>query len=139
MVPDLSNDYCADQSNGQQTCFNIPCLSNSSGPRGHCSVGNPEYGVADDISPNNAPDSTVTDENWISNGGVLIGVMYKGADQNIYVQPYYGDSPGMSFGITLFGTISVGQSTPGAWGPVTKWNGMLPPGSRVHKCWTRAR
>lgn len=103
-------------------------------PHGKCSVGSPEYAVGDTLVPKDGPNTDVTDENYIIDGGVFVGIMYKGSNHNIYVAPYLGNQTGYSLGISWH-SITIGFSSPTGWGPVVEWNGMLDPGSSVNKCW----
>jgi hypothetical protein len=99
----------------------------------HCSVGPSMYGVGDTLSPSNSSDVNVKDVNWLSNVGYMTGMMYKGVDKLIYIQPYFNNEGGIQLGASI-GWVSATVNEPTGWGPVMKWNGKLPPGTRVHKC-----
>jgi hypothetical protein len=156
VAPDQNNDDCM-YINGVHRCYSNPCVvSVTNGavqnnavddtgqciavqPGGpttgrHCSVGPSMYAVGDTLYPQNSPGGmTVKDINWLSNDGYMTGMMFKGSDNQIYVQPYYNDEGGIQFGASI-GAFSGTYAGPTGWGPVLKWNGQMPAGTDVHKC-----
>lgn len=97
--------------------------------------GSPE-GVGDTISILTSPDTSVADINALWNGNKVSGWMYIGDDKARFVQWNYQNEAGKSAAVSA-GVLSVGGSTPGGYSGLYVWNGSLPPGTRVKKCFTR--
>ena len=91
--------------------------------------------VGDTISILNSPDTSIADMNAIWNGNKVVGWMYRGDNGQRYVQMNYSNSAGVSVAGD-FGFVSAGVSQPGGYSEIKKWNGSLPPGSRLKKCFT---
>ncbi len=81
---------------------------------------------------------SITDINSLWNGNKNIGWMYKGSDGKRYVVMNFSNAAGVQWAVDIK-VIAVGGSTPGGYSAVTPWNGRLPPGTRVVKCFSRGQ
>jgi hypothetical protein len=100
---------------------------------GTCS-GSPEA-IGDTISISGTPDTSVADMNALWNGNKVIGWLYKGDNGVRFIQLNYQNAAGQSAGVSL-GLIGASVASPGGYSGIGKWNGSLPPGTRVKKCFT---
>ena len=91
--------------------------------------------VGDPISALNAKDTSIADINALWNGNKVIGWMYKGDDGDRFIQLNYGNQGGWSAGVSL-GFVSGAYNSPGGYSDVYKWDGRLPPGTRLKKCFS---
>ncbi len=89
--------------------------------------------VGDNISIIGAADTNIADINALWNGNKVAGWMYKGDNGTRFVQMNYSNQAGVSLSVT-WGIGTIGVSTPGGYSGVSKWNGGLPPGTRLKKC-----
>jgi hypothetical protein len=101
---------------------------------GSCS-GSP-MSVGDTISISSSPDTSVADINALWNGNKVEGWMYLGDDKTRFIQLNYQNQAGQNGAVSI-GIASGGVSSPGGYSGIYKWNGRLPPGTRVKKCFTR--
>jgi hypothetical protein len=92
--------------------------------------------IGDLISIMTAPDTYIADMNAMWNGNKVIGWMYKGDNGQRFVQMNYQNQAGVSLSVPL-GPFSIGFNSPGGYSEIEKWNGMLPPGTRLRKCFTK--
>jgi hypothetical protein len=91
-----------------------------------------------DPLPGNTNNIGVADINAIYNGNKVAGWMYLGDDGHRYLQLNYANQAGYSIGVDLK-LLSPGVSSPGGYSAVTLWNGQLPPGSRLNRCWSKGK
>lgn len=110
-------------------CKNVPCN------------GSPT--TITDIVPSqiqNQGATQIVDINSLWDGGREAGWMYLGDNGQRYVQFNYADaasaSAAFSAGFRQFG-FSISNIPPSGYSGLTKWNGMLPPGTSLEKCETK--